>query len=66
MRETVEMVTASLIQNMVQIRKTKYFVTEMLFPFGALGVESPHSGAIWKFRKRETTRQLLPNGNNEH
>ena len=53
MREPLEMVTASPMQNMVHIReKHTYFVTKLLFwilgnsSFGALGVESPHSGAI--------------------
>ena len=51
MREPWEMVTASRMQNMVQIRKkNSYFVTKLLFLkigksyFGALGVESPHGG----------------------
>ena len=53
MREELEMVTASLMQNMVQIRKSyTYFVTKILFvdfekDWGALGVEIPHGGAIW-------------------
>ena len=53
MREPLEIVTASRIQNMVEIRKKNtYFVTKLLFrifgnsSFGALGVESPHGGAI--------------------
>ena len=53
MRAQLEMVTASLMQNMVQIRKNNtYFVTKLLFKkcwkklFGALGVESRHGGAI--------------------
>ena len=47
------MVTGSLMQNMVQIcKKNTYFVTKLLFNYfrksyvGALGIESPHSGAI--------------------
>ena len=47
------MVTASLMQNMVQIRKKNtYFVIKLLWgelgksSFGALGVESPPGGAI--------------------
>ena len=46
-------VTASLMQNMVQIRKENtYFVTKLFLgnfgrsSFGALVVESPHGGAI--------------------
>ena len=53
MREPLEMVTASLMQNMVHIcKKNMYFVAKLLFRmfgksyFGALGVESPHGGAI--------------------
>ena len=56
MREPLEMVTASLMQNMVQIRKKNiHFVTKLCFRnfgksyFGALGVESPHGGAISVF-----------------
>ena len=45
------MVTASRMQNMVQIRKKNtYFVTNIfsffIFTFRALGVESPRGGAI--------------------
>ena len=54
MREPLEMVAASLMQDMVQIRKENtYFVTNLIFrnsresSFGALGVESPHGGAIY-------------------
>ena len=57
MREPLEMVTASLMQNMVQIRKENiYFVTKLLFEsfgkryLGALGVESPYRVAISPFR----------------
>ena len=52
MRETLEMVTVSLMQDMVHIRKKAiYFATKLLLEtfekyFGALGVESPHGGAI--------------------
>ena len=53
MREPLEMFTASRLQDMVQIRKKNtYSVTKLLFwnfatsSFGALGVESPHDGAI--------------------
>ena len=53
MREPLEMHTASRMQNMLEIRtKNTYFVTILLFgnfgksSFGALGVESPHGGAI--------------------
>ena len=53
MREPLEAVTASLMQNMVQIRKkNNYFMAILLFvilgksSFGALGVESPHVGAM--------------------
>ena len=53
MREPLEIVTASLMQNMAQIRKTNtYFVTKRFFcnfgksSLGALGVECPHGGAI--------------------
>ena len=53
MRETLEMITVSRMQNMVEIRKKNtYFVTILLFwnfgksSFGALGVEIPHGGAI--------------------
>ena len=55
MRETLEMVTASRIQN---IKKNTCFVTILLFrnvresSFGALGVESPHGGAIGLFPKQ--------------
>ena len=59
MREPLEMLRASLMQNMVQIRKKNtYFVTKLLFinfgnsSLGHLGVESPHGGAmvvvLWK------------------
>ena len=46
------MVTASRMQNMVQIRKknihlgTKPFFQLFFFPFRALGVESPRGGAM--------------------
>ena len=53
MRESLEMVTASLMQGMVQIRKENtYFVTKLLFEmlekvlWGDIGVESPHGGAM--------------------
>ena len=53
MREPLEFFTASLMQNMVLIRKKNtYFVIKLLLKmfgknyFGALGVESPHGGAI--------------------
>ena len=53
MREPLEMVTVSRMQKMVEIRKKNtYFVTILLFLkfwkkfSGALGVESPHGGAI--------------------
>ena len=52
MREPLEMVTDSRMQNMVEIRKKNNgFVTILLFRFkkkyfGALGVQSPHGGAI--------------------
>ena len=53
MREALEMVTASRMQNMVQVRKKNvYFMTKILLElyekssFGAIGVESPHGGAI--------------------
>ena len=56
MRESLEMVTASRMQDMVQIReKNTCFVTILLFrnfrksSFGALGVESPHGGAIFRY-----------------
>ena len=58
MRETLEMVTASRMLNMVEIRKKNTcFVTILLFrivlksSFGALGVESPHGGPmndVWR------------------
>ena len=54
MWEPLEIVTASLMQNIVQIpTKNAYFVTKLLFRnvgksyLGALGVESPHGGAIY-------------------
>ena len=53
MRETLEMVIVSRVQNMVPIRKKNaHFVTNLSFLFlwksffGALGVESPHGGAM--------------------
>ena len=54
MREPLEMITVWRMQNMVEIRKKNiYFVTKSLFEnknlkssCGALGVESPHGGAI--------------------
>ena len=53
MREPLEVVTASLMQDMVQIRKTNIYFATKLFggifgkgSFGALGVESLHGGAI--------------------
>ena len=62
MREPLEIATASLMQNLVQIRKKSYYsVTKISFSeilektFGALGVESPHGGAIWF----QTTNMLL-------
>ena len=54
MLETLEMVKASRMQNMVEIRKkntsfvTKSFSIKKTY-FGALGVESPHGGAITLF-----------------
>ena len=51
MREPYEMVTASRIQNMVDIGKgNAFFVTIFLliFTFRALGVESPRGGAMLK------------------
>ena len=57
MREPLEMVTASLMEYIVQIRKKNiYFVTKLFFQsfgkssFGAFGVESPHGGAILSAR----------------
>ena len=54
MREPLEMVTASLMQNIVQIRKKNtYFATKPFLlkfgesSFGAPGVESPHGGAMF-------------------
>ena len=62
MREQLEIVTASRMQNMVEIRKNNiYFVTILLFlnfgksSFGSLGVESPHGGAI-RWRKQSNRR----------
>ena len=53
MWETLEMHTASRMQDMVQNRKENAcFATNFFFlnfrkrSFGALGVESPHGGAI--------------------
>ena len=53
MRKPLEMYIASRMQNMVQIRaRSVGFTTKLLFDifpnfsFGALGVESPHGGAI--------------------
>ena len=53
-REPLEMVTASLMQNMEQIRKKNTYLVTKLFlkvfgksSVGALGVESPHGGAIY-------------------
>ena len=51
MRKTLEMVTASSMQIMVQIsKKNIYFVTKLLFVVfsveGAIGFQSPHGGAI--------------------
>ena len=53
MRKTLEMYTASRMRNMVQLRKKNAcFVTSLPFlkllksSFWALGVESPHGGAI--------------------
>ena len=53
MWETLEMITASRMQNIVEIReKNTCFVTKTLFlifgksSLGALGVESPHGKAI--------------------
>ena len=58
MRETLEMVTASRMQNMVDIcKKNTCFATILLFRFfrksyfWALGVESPHGGAIMLRRR---------------
>jgi hypothetical protein len=52
MREPSEMITVLRMQNMVEIRKKKHlFRDQIIFgkkksSFGALGVESPHGGAI--------------------
>ena len=53
MREPLEIVTASRMQNMVEIRKKNTcFVTKLFWgilgksSFGALGVQSPNGGAI--------------------
>ena len=53
MRETLEIVTALLMQNMVQIReKNTYFVTELFFElfekviFGLSALRAPTGGAI--------------------
>ena len=62
MRERLEMFTATLMQNMVQIRKRNtYFVTELFFrifeksSFVALEVEKPHGGAMfWQRRKPDS------------
>ena len=51
MREPLEIFTASLMQNMVQICKKQLFRDQIRFLkflincFWALGVESPHGGA---------------------
>ena len=53
MREPLEMVTSSLMQNMMQIRKKNiYFLTKLLLKkfgkssFEALGAESPTVGPL--------------------
>ena len=53
MREASEMVAASFMQNMVQIRKKNTYSVTKIFvgnvgksSFWALGVESPHGRAI--------------------
>ena len=54
MRETLEIATASRMQNMVHIGKEKHLLRDqnvfrlflILFPFRALDVESPRGGAI--------------------
>ena len=52
MRKLFEMYTASRMQNMVQIRKKTsiswqtYFLKYLEKYFDALGVESPHGGAM--------------------
>ena len=52
MRKSWEMYTASRMQNIVQIRKKKTLLRDQLIKqtwnnsFGALGVESPHGGAM--------------------
>ena len=68
MREPVEMVTASLMQNVVQIRqKNTCFTTKLLFTFfgtssfGALDVESPHGGDITKHVYVFCHSQILDN-----
>ena len=59
MLEPLEMVTASCMQNMVEIRKgDTYFVTIFFFffcsfTFRALGVESPGEGAMEASHARE-------------
>ena len=54
MREPLEIVTTSILQNMVQIfKKNTYVVTKILLKnvgrssLGALGVESPPGGAMF-------------------
>ena len=67
MREPSEMHTASRMQNMVQLRKENtYFVTSLPFIFlgksylGALGVESPHGGAMFSYYLFEIDGPPLP------
>ena len=64
MRKPLEMITALRMQNMVEIRKKNIcFVTKSLFgkkiksSFGALGVESPHGGAIMQCHVRSNTER---------
>ena len=68
MREPLEMITASRMQNIVQIRKkSTYFVTKLFFgsfgksSFGALGVESPHGRAIYSILTKNDQKQIIGN-----
>ena len=68
MRKTLEMITVLRMQNMVDIRKKNtYFVTKSLFvkkkrsSFGALGVESPHGGAIYSVTPSDILYSMATN-----
>ena len=61
MREPLEMVTTSLMQNMVQIRKKNtYFVTKLLFIFGEkvlLGLSALRAPTVGHVSRKKLRRK---------